>query len=415
MSTVVIGGGVIGLNIAWSLRRRGEEVCVLEHSAIGRSVSAVNAGWITPSLSTPLASPGVFTLGLKHAFDRDGALSIRPKLDTEWIKWLWKFRRAARPDVYETGVRALFHLNAQTLDLFDELHDDGVDFEMHQAGLLALAQTPGGLGWFTQLFDQLLPMGFTGKIDYLTGSEARELDPAVGTSVSSAVLTSLDRHVNPESLLCGLHKRIDEMGVLVRENTSAQKLTRNGSSWSVETAEGNLSADNVVVALGAATNTVLRPLGITLPIVGAKGYSIDLGGAGALPQHSLYLMEPKLGLSPYLDTVRIAGAFELPANDESITNRRIRNLVDQARPYLSGWTPDADLDISTGRAGLRPSTPDSLPFIGPLPGHNSLFVAAGHGMLGVTLAPATAEGIAELVTSNSLPSHLLPFQLAGRI
>ncbi|WP_158635061.1 NAD(P)/FAD-dependent oxidoreductase [Tsukamurella asaccharolytica] len=415
MTTVVLGGGVVGLSTAWSLRRRGEEVIVLERNAIGESASAVNAGWVTPSLSTPLASPGVLTLGLKHALHRDGALSIRPKLDGEWIKWLWNFMRAAQPAAYRDGVRALLHLNAHTLDLFDEMHDDGVSFEMHKSGLLALARTPDGLGWFTQLFDQLIPLGFTGNIEYLSGDEAREREPAVGPGVSAAAHTSVDRHVNPDILLRGLHERIAEMGVLVREHTAARKIIFTGTRWMIDTADETVSADNVVVALGAATNAVLRPLGVALPLAGAKGYSIDLRGVGTPPEYSLYLMESKLGVSPYNDAVRIAGAFELPAQDDEITGRRIRSLVEQARPYLSGWTPDVDVDVSVGRAGLRPSTPDSLPFIGPVPGRDGLFVAAGHGMLGVTLAPATAEGIAEVITTKRVPSHLLPFQLAGRI
>ncbi|MDI9978543.1 FAD-dependent oxidoreductase [Rhodococcus sp. IEGM 1307] len=120
-------------------------------------------------------------------------------------------------------------------------------------------------------------------------------------------------------------------------------------------------------------------------------------------------------LSPYHDAIRIAGAFELPARDERVPERRIRRLVDQVHPYLAGWAPDTNVDIRSGRAGLRPATPDSLPFIGPVPGHRGLYIAAGHGMLGVTVAPATAEGIADIVTSRHIPESMLPFQLAGRI
>ncbi|NDV09952.1 FAD-dependent oxidoreductase [Rhodococcus sp. IEGM 248] len=415
MTVAVIGGGVVGMNAAWSLRRRGEDVTVIERGSIGQSASGVNAGWITPSLSTPLASPGVVGLGLKHAFDPNGALSIRPRLDTDWIRWLWKFACASRPSAYESGVRALLQLNSHTLELFDELRDDRVDFEMHSAGLLALAQSSDGLEWFTQLFDQLLPMGFPGSIEYLSGDEARQRDTAVGPGVRVAAHTSIDRHVNPESLLRGLLERVTEMGVTVLQHTAVDAVTPVGARWSIRTPDHSFDVDHVVIALGAATNALLTPLGIQLPIIGAKGYSIDVRGAGASPRHALYLMEPKLGLSPYHDAIRIAGAFELPARDERVPERRIRRLVDQVHPYLAGWTPDADVGIRAGRAGLRPATPDSLPFIGPVPGHRGLYIAAGHGMLGVTLAPATAEGIAEMVTTRRIPESMLPFQLAGRI
>ncbi|WP_128970002.1 NAD(P)/FAD-dependent oxidoreductase [Rhodococcus opacus] len=415
MTVAVIGGGVVGMSTAWSLRRRGEDVTVIERGSIGQSASGVNAGWITPSLSTPLASPGVVGLGLKHAFDPNGALSIRPRLDTDWIRWLWKFARASRPSAYESGVRALLQLNTHTLDLFDEMRDDGVDFEMHSAGLLALAQSADGLEWFTQLFDHLLPMGFPGSVEYLSGDEARRRDTAVGPGVQVAAHTSIDRHVNPESLLQGLHKRVSEMGVTVLQDTAVQAVTPIGARWSIRMPDHSLDVDAVVVTLGAATNSLLTPLGFRLPIIGAKGYSIDIRGAGSSPRHALYLMEPKLGLSPYHDAVRVAGAFELPARDERVPERRIRLLLNQVHPYLAGWSPDADVDIRSGRAGLRPATPDSLPFIGPAPGHRGLYIAAGHGMLGVTLAPATAEGIAEMVTTRHIPESMLPFQFAGRI
>ncbi|MDH6287154.1 NAD(P)/FAD-dependent oxidoreductase [Rhodococcus sp. NM-2] len=415
MAVAVIGGGVVGMSTAWSLRRRGEDVTVIERGSLGQSASGVNAGWITPSLSTPLASPGVVGLGLKHAFDPNGALSIRPRLDTDWIRWLWKFARASRPWAYESGVRALLQLNSHTLELFDELRDDGVDFEMHAAGLLALAQSSDGLEWFTQLFDQLLPMGFPGRVEYLSGDEARRRDAAVGPGVQVAAHTSIDRHINPESLLRGLLERVSEMGVSVLQRTAVEAVTRVGARWSIRMPDHSLDVDHVVIALGAATNALLTPLGIQLPIIGAKGYSIDVRGAVTFPRHALYLMEPKLGLSPYHDAIRIAGAFELPARDERVPERRIRRLVDQVHPYLAGWAPDTNVDIRSGRAGLRPATPDSLPFIGPVPGHRGLYIAAGHGMLGVTLAPATAEGIADMVTSRRIPESMLPFQLAGRI
>ncbi|MFC9556365.1 NAD(P)/FAD-dependent oxidoreductase [Rhodococcus sp. NPDC056960] len=414
MTVAVIGGGIVGMSTAWSLRRRGEDVTVIESGSIGHSASGVNAGWITPSLSTPLASPGIVGLGVRHAFDPNGALSIRPRLDTDWIRWLWKFARASRPSAYESGVRALLELNTRTLDLFDEFHQDGVDFEMHSAGLLALARSADGLNWFTQLFDHLLPMGFPGSVEYLSGDEARERDPAVGAGVHAAAHTSIDRHVDPESLLRGLHKRITEMGVTVLQHTSVQSVAPGGARWSVRITDRSLDVDHVVVALGAATNALLAPLGVRLPIVGAKGYSIDVKGVGTPPRHALYLMEPKLGLSPYHDAIRIAGAFELPSRNERVPERRIRLLVDQVRHYLTEWGADVGSDIGAGKAGLRPATPDSLPFIGPVPGRRGLYIAAGHGMLGVTLAPATAEGIADMVTTGHIPESMLPFQLAGR-
>lgn len=414
MTTAIIGGGVVGLNLAWSLRQRGEDVTVVEGGRIGNSASGVNAGWVTPSLSTPLAAPGIVKTGIKHMFDKDGALIIKPRPDTAWIKWLWNFSRSARPAAYERGVKALLHLNEHTLDLFDQLREDGVEFEMRNAGILALALEQGGLGWFRQLFDQLTPLGFKGGIEYLTPDEARALDPAVGPDIKEAAHTLIDRFVDPDGLLTGLLERLTGMGVEVHQNRPVRSLSRTGSAWTVHTDQGPLQADRVVVALGAAANQLLKSVNVKLPIVGAKGYSVELEGSGVPPRHALYLMEAKLGLSPLSRGVRIGGFFELPGAGSDVPLRRVEQLIQQTRPYLGGWTPES-VNITAGRAGLRPSTPDSLPFIGPVPDAEGLYVAAGHGMLGVTLAPATAAALTAIIIDRVVPEHVLPFQLAGRI
>lgn len=414
MKTIVIGAGVIGLSTAWSLQRRGVEVEVLEARKVGQSASAVNAGWVVPSIATPLASPGIMKTGLKHAFDPDGALTIRPKADWSWIKWLWTFQRSARQETFKRGVNALLDLNYNTLDLFDVMADDGVEFEMRSEGLLALALSEGGLGWFEQVFDVIVPLGFTGGIEYLSGAQAAELDPAVGKNVRCAAHTTIDRHVSPDGLLRGLHQRLGELGVSVHEQTAVKNIRREASRWIIETDQETHYAQNVVIALGAATNKVLSKIGVKLPIMGAKGYSVDVVGEGQPPRHAMYLMESKLGLSPLNEGVRIAGAFELPGKGETPNNRRINQLIEQTRPYVEGWQPNG-FSLQSGRAGLRPATPDSLPFVGPIPGYEGIWVAAGHGMLGVTLAPATAEAISSMVVDGMIPQQILPFQLAGRV
>ena len=98
MKVAIVGGGVVGLCSAYALRRAGAEVVLLERNALGRGASEGNTGWISPTISTPLAAPGVLRSGLRSAFDPRGALVIRPGLDTAWLRWLWAFRAAsARP------------------------------------------------------------------------------------------------------------------------------------------------------------------------------------------------------------------------------------------------------------------------------------------------------------------------------
>jgi D-amino-acid dehydrogenase len=124
--------------------------------------------------------------------------------------------------------------------------------------------------------------------------------------------------------------------------------------------------------------------------------------------HALYLAEAKLGLSPYTDGVRVAGVFELGARDATVPAGVGARLLKAAEPYLGGWQPDSGTALAAW-AGLRPATADGLPLIGAVPGREGLYVAAGHSMLGVTLAPATAAALAPLVLLEERVPELAAF------
>jgi D-amino-acid dehydrogenase len=173
-------------------------------------------------------------------------------------------------------------------------------------------------------------------------------------------------------------------------------------------------AQRVVVAAGLPTAGLLRRLGVRVPLMGARGYSVTVAGRGTPPRHALYLAEAKLGLSPFDGGVRIAGVFELGARKADVAPGAGERLLAAARPYLSGWQPQSDGPVEAW-AGLRPATPDGLPLIGALPGLDGVYLATGHGMLGVTLAPATADLLAPLVLEDRAAPELAPFDPARRL
>ena len=359
----------------------------------------------------PLAAPGMLRLGLRHALDPRGALVLRPALDPAWLRWLWQFRRACSPGRFHHAVETLLRLNDGTLAELDSYRAAGIEFEMHSTGILIAGRTRAGLDWFEQLFHELSALGLEGVIEELDGDAARALEPALGPAVGAALRTSIDRHVLPESLLAGLAGHLRREGVDLREGWPVGGLRRAGGAWELRSGGQTLAADAVVLATGAAANELLSGLGQRLPIVGAKGYAVTLRGAGTVPRHAIYLSEPKIGLSPFRSGLRIAGIFELPGRSAEPSPRRVRQLVEDTVPYLSGWRPAEDESLASGWAGLRPSTPDSLPFIGPVPGSPGVYVAAGHNMIGMTLGPATGTAIAGMIASGRVPEELRPFAL----
>jgi D-amino-acid dehydrogenase len=410
----VVGAGVVGLACAWELRRRGAQVVVLERARIGAGVSRGNTGWVSPSFTYPLPAPGMVREGLRQLVTGGEAFVLRPSLDPAFVRWLWSFRRSCSPARFDAGVRALLALNRRTLELFDAYRDAGVAFEMHAAGLVVASRTLGGLDIYRRTFRRLRELGYQGgEIDALDAAELVALEPALDRDgVVAGMHARVDRFVRPEELTAGLAASLRADGVEIREGCELRSIARRPGGWELVVDSGEpVATERVVVSAGLPTAPLLRGLGVRIPLLGARGYSVTIAGSGTPPRHALYLAEAKLGLSPFHGGVRVAGVFELGARSADAAPGVGERLLAAARPYLAGWKPVADAPVETW-AGLRPATPDGLPLIGALPGLDGVFLATGHGMLGVTLAPATADLLAALVLEGRAAPELAPFDPA---
>jgi D-amino-acid dehydrogenase len=412
----VVGAGVVGLACAWELRRGGADVLVLERGEIGSGTSRGNTGWVCPSFTYPLPAPGMVREGIRQLVTGGEAFVLRPSLDPGFLRWLWVFRKSCSLPRFEAGVRALLALNSRTLELLDEYRGAGVDFEMHDAGMVVAALSDHGLEAYRRIFTTLRGLGHAGgSVAELDSRALVALEPALdATRVVAGLHASVDRFVRPEGLMAGLAGSLRGSGVEIREGTELVGLSRRNGSLELRTSSGVEQADRVVLAAGLPTAPLLRKAGFRLPLVGARGYSVTLSGEGVRPRHALYLAEAKLGVSPYEGSVRIAGVFELGASKAVAPPRAGERLMAAAGPYLASWRP-APGEPVVAWAGLRPSTPDGLPLIGELPGLDGVFVATGHGMLGVTLAPATAALLAPLVLTGRAAPELAPFTPGRRL
>jgi D-amino-acid dehydrogenase len=409
---VVVGGGVVGLCCAYELARRGASVSVLERGRVGSGASRGNTGWVCPSFTYPLPAPGVIGEGLRGLLRRGGPLAIHPTLDPTFVRWLLGFRRSCARERWEQGVRALLALNERTLELFDEYAAAGIEFEMHRTGLLLVAHSREGLAAYLSLFRELRALGFEGAIEEVAPGEAAELEPSLASkALAGGVHALVDRYVRPESLTAGLARHLRALGVDVQESVDVVEVTSAGGSVRVVTAGGALEAERAVVAAGASSPPLLRRLGVRVPLVGARGYSVTLAARGVRPRLALYLAEAKVGISAYDDTVRIAGVFELGRASDALDRRRLAAMLANVDPYFARWSPSAETPLLQW-AGLRPMTADGLPLIGRAPALPGAYVATGHGMLGVTLAPATAALLAPLVLEGRALPELLPFSPA---
>jgi D-amino-acid dehydrogenase len=411
LRVAIAGGGVVGLCVARWLRSGGAEVVVVERERPGAGASVGNAGWVTPALSGPLPAPGVVRTGLRWLLDPASPLRIDPRPDAGVARWLLGFMRATTASRHRAGTRALLALNERTLELFDELAQDGVELEMHRGGLLFLALGERTLAEEAAMLAAVTALGYEPPVELLSRERVRALEPAAGPDIVGGLLAPAERHVRPESLTRALARWLEAHGAEIRTGAAVEGVTPlPRGRWRLEGA--GVEADAVVVAAGFWSAPLLAALGVRMPLIAAKGYSVTAAGEGLRPRRALYLVEDRVGCSPFRDEVRLAGTLELAGREGRFDRRRLGVVAGSAARYLASWRPTRP---SLEWSGLRPFAPDGLPLIGPVPGHRGAFAATAHGMLGVTLGPATGAAVAEMVLDGRVHPVLEPFRLDRRL
>jgi D-amino-acid dehydrogenase len=406
---IVIGGGAVGLCVAEALSARDCEVTVLERDRCGCGASAGNAGWITPSLATPVPGPGVIGASLRWLIDPTGPLSIRPTPSPAMLSWIARFVASCRSAVYQHGLAALQSAAARAGPAFDALAARGVEFELHDDALLFPAFERAELEELRHMGDELGRAGSRQHVERLSGDELRTLEPALGDDVLGGLCAHGERRVRPELFTAGLARAVAQRGVQVLEGRPVARLDRDRLGWRVDTPAGSLRGQAVVIACGVACAKLLASLGLRLPLVAAKGYSRTYPRDPAGPRHALYLETSNVAISVFSGGVRVSGTLELGARGLRLSERRLAAITAAAQRALPRWRMPAESD---DWAGMRSLSPDGLPFIGAVPGRDGLHLATGHATLGITLAPVTAELLAGLMVDGARDGLLEAFDPA---
>jgi D-amino-acid dehydrogenase len=407
-NVAIVGGGVIGLCAALALRRAGADVTVLERDVCGSGASTGNAGWITPGFSVPLAAPGAARRALRWLFEPAAPVRLRPRTDASFISWSAAFLRNATDERYEAGIRSLLGFNEATFELFDRLRDSGVEFEMHPGGVVFAALEDAGHAEEREVVDRFRALGYPGEIVELSRDELLALEPALSPDVCGGFHARDERHVRPETLVDGLVRALTSAGGVIREHTRVDALRRERDTWRVAIGGDTPAFDNVVLAASVWTDALARSAGVAVPLEGARGYSITVDGFPSI-RHALYLAEAKIACTPFPSAARVAGMLDFAGAVAVAPARRVAALRRGVERYLPGWSWEG---AGEPWAGLRPLPPDGLPVVGEVPAAPGLIVATGHGMLGVTLAPATAELITRTVFGPTVDERARAFSPA---
>lgn len=404
--TAIIGAGVIGLTLGHQLARRGDEVVIVDQRRPGAGASIGNAGWVTPSLSVPVAAPGLVWTALKWMADPNSPLYIKPRLDPNFIRWLLSFMWHCRQEDFEASSQALLDLSRGTNEAFDELLEQGVSFEMSEAGLMMLAFDEDLLDHHLEMSPDLSTIGYM-KLRRLSRAETHEMEPALSDEVAGSIYAQDDRHVHPASFVDGLVRALLEAGVEIKSETRVDSFDRSGRNvGALQTNQGRIEADRFVIAAGAWTGKLAKKAGFYLPIEAGKGYSITIDNPSVKLKYPLDLLDVRAAVTPFGDQLRFAGTMELSGINLKYRKNRVEAIWRNAHRYLRERVTG---DRMRSWVGMRPMTPDGVPVLGRMPGSDNLYVATGHQMLGVTLAATTALAMAKLMNGEDPGFNLAPF------
>ncbi|MCB1275113.1 FAD-dependent oxidoreductase [Prosthecobacter sp.] len=401
-SVTILGAGVIGLSTALYCARRGMQVTIIDQKPRQRDgCSFGNAGMIVPSHFVPLAAPGMVALGLKWMWNPESPFYIQPRLNTDLMSWGLHFWKAATKARVEAAAPVLRDLSLLSRDCFEAM---GLDFGLVKRGLLMLCKKQQTLDEEGHMAAKANALGIPAEV--LDAKVTAALDPEVTMDICGSVFFPKDCHLAPGRFIATLEEELLRLGVNFLWETEVKGFeVEGGALKAVKTSRGQVEAQEVVLCSGVWSAQLAKELGLKIPMQAGKGYSLTLANPKQLPELCSICTEARLAVTPMDGALRVGGTMEMAGIDESITQRRVRGIT-RAFPQFFPAFEEKDFAEVKPWSGLRPVSPDGMPYIGKTKRWKNLTVATGHAMMGLSLAPATGKIVAELLTREKSPVAL---------
>jgi len=401
-SVTILGAGVIGLSTALYCARRGMQVTIIDQKPRQRDgCSFGNAGMIVPSHFIPLAAPGMVALGLKWMWNPESPFYIKPRLDADLLSWGLHFWKAATKARVDAAAPVLRDLSLLSRECFETL---GLDFGLVKRGLLMLCKKQQTLDEEAHMAERANELGIPAKV--LDAKATAALDPAVTMDVCGSVFFPKDCHLAPGRFIAAVEAELGRLGVTFLWETEVSGFEVEGQALrAVKTSRGQVEGQSIVLCGGVWSEQLAKELDLRLPMQAGKGYSLTLANPRQLPELCSICTEARLAVTPMEGALRVGGTMEMAGIDESITPRRVRGITRAFPRYFPAFEEKDFAEVKPW-SGLRPVSPDGMPYLGRTRRWKNLIVATGHAMMGLSLAPATGRMVADLLSDEKPPVAL---------
>lgn len=407
-NVAIVGGGIVGLFCAYYLNRSGHRVTVFDKGNLDDNCSIGNAGMIVPSHIIPLAAPGMIEKGIRWMFNSKSPFYVKPRLDGSLIKWGLKFYSHATKEHVEKSIPLLKEISLLSKSLYQELNmEQPFNFGYQERGLLMLYQSREIEKEETEAANAANKNGVEAHL--LSLSEIQQLEPEVRVNAKGGVYFPGDAHLVPQLLSANLIQYLERNGVTINRNTPVTDFVLEGGQIkSLHISEGPRSFDEYILAAGAWSAGVSSKLHVDLPMQGGKGYSFTIQNVKRNVRIPTLLLDGRVAVTPMGNSLRFGGTMEINGTDLSINMNRVKGIVET----IPNFYPDIDVSLPAEQnvwRGLRPCSPDGLPYIGRSKKVKNLVIATGHSMMGVSLAPATGKLVSEIIDDKNTSMNLSAF------
>ncbi|MCX7043718.1 MAG: FAD-dependent oxidoreductase [Gammaproteobacteria bacterium] len=394
---LILGGGVIGLACAYELLKAGRSVHLLERQTVGSGTSHGNCGTITPSHALPLAAPGAIAKALKSMLRPDAPFYIKPRADLALASWLVRFASRCNGRDWRRTAEAKGELLQLSRRLTGDLvREQSLDCEFQARGLRYVYATQQALDADCANLPLLASLGIESQL--LDGGALASAEPALLPGLAGGVHFPGDAQLRPERFTSELARLVRSLGGVIEEGIEVRGFrSEAGRIAGVDTDKGQRRGREVLAALGPWSAPLLGSVGLTLPIQPGKGYSMTYSPPSVAPCVPLVLREHSVCVTAWQSGFRLGSTMEFSGYDSALNPVRLDALERGAARYLR---EPVGPERREQWFGWRPMTYDDLPLIGRAPKLEGLWLATGHGMMGMGMSAATGLLVADLMTGR---------------